>query len=143
MAAEVAFNNDDNVVYFEETIGQNNLTVALKRYKGRDLLHVRQYDDYGYPTRKGVCLTLENVRTLLQKVISEAVKTLETREEKTYKITEEIRLQTTKFGTADLRVYWKPDTDYVPTKIGTPIKYQEFMQLIDILERNREYYFTA
>jgi hypothetical protein len=131
-------NND--ITYFDEPLGKSGVRVTFKSFKGRDLLHIRLHDEYGYPTRKGVCLTQENVRKLRQEIVQSAIESMESKEEKVFEITEEIRLQTTKYGDADLRLFWKPQDDYVPTRIGTPIRFEEFKRLEEIL-RDREHYF--
>jgi hypothetical protein len=126
--------------YFEESLGCPGLTISFRSYKQKDTLHIRQYDEYGYPTRKGVCLSPENVRTLINDIIGPALSAMESKEEATFEITQEIRLRTNSYGNADIRLFWKPEDTFVPTKIGTPIKYKEFKQLVEILEERKEYF---
>ena len=134
---------NQDIVFFEEILGKRGRRMTLKQYQGRKLLHLRLYDENDCPTRKGVHMSVEEGKTLLY-LIPEVLNALTNRQEGMFNITESIRLQTTKFNTVDIRLFWKPSPhqDFVPTKKGCPLNKAEFFELVDIMHLYAPLYFN-
>lgn len=118
-------------VHFEEHLGRNR-RLSLKDYKGRTLLHLRIYEENGYPTKKGVFFTVQEGKKLIE-LLPEVAFTLDKEEPGFFKVSDQLRIEVTEFGTVDVRLYWKPEEEYVPTKKGVNLRKEEFFEFLHFL----------
>jgi len=119
-------------VYMDEDLGRGR-RASFREYNGRTLLHLRLYKD-GYPTKKGVCLSIDLARVLIA-LIPQVLQALENGTELTLHISNDIRLRVTEYANVDVRLFWYPpqSSEQVPTTKGINLRPDEFRTLADVL----------
>ena len=111
----------------------NGRRVRVVEWKGETRVDVREWDG-DIPTKKGVSLSLSRWKSFLDFIdqVDEALK-----ENKTYSLHLGGNVYcNVKEGSpcVDIRQYWKPQDDVVPTKKGLRLRPQEYQRLKDILQ---------
>ncbi len=119
----------------------NDRYLVVSKWKGETRISLREYISYEgsdklYPTKKGICLTLENWLDLkmIFDDIAKEVKQLNGTEEVNYcqHIGRNVYVTVcTRWPNVDIRQWWKPEEngELVPTKKGISLRLDEWEKL--------------